>query len=47
MIDLSFLQLLHSMKSSEGEWVKKFSAEINTQGEYYDLITTTGFNVKI
>ena len=47
MIDLSFLQLLHSMKSSEGEWVKEFSAEINAHGEFYNLITTTGFNVKI
>ena len=47
MIDLSFLQLLIAMKKSEGIWVNDFSAEINTQGEFYDLITTTGFKVKL
>lgn len=47
MIDLSFLQLLISMKKSEGIWVKEFSSTIDTEGEFYNLITETGFNVKI
>jgi len=47
MIDLSFLQLLISMKKSEGEWVKEFTAELKVEEEFNNLITTTGFNLKI
>ena len=47
MIDLSFLQLLISLKKSEGEWVKEFSAELKVEEEFNNLITTTGCNLKI
>jgi len=47
MIDLSFLQMLISMKKSEGIWVKEFSAEIDTHGEFYELINNTGFKLNI